>query len=87
MDVDSIPLAKLGEREIKPILDDEARQALTERTSTTRTTKGGQIVAAELSRQPCSAFELFDARPRRIENRSALGSGAISEVDELYSLT
>ena len=43
MDVDSIPLSKLGEREVNPILDDEVRQALTERASTTRTAKGGQI--------------------------------------------
>jgi hypothetical protein len=43
MDVNSIPLSKLGERDGEPILDDEARQALTERTSKTRTTKGGQI--------------------------------------------
>ena len=39
-DVDSIPLSKLGERETEPILDDEARQALTERTSTTRHDEG-----------------------------------------------
>ena len=84
MDVDSIPLSKLGEREIKPILDDEARQALTERTSTTRTTRAGKLHAAELSRLPCSAFELFDdARSRRIENRSALGSGCAFQVAEL----
>ena len=43
MDVDPIPLSKLGEREVNPILDDEVRQALTERASTTRTAKGGQI--------------------------------------------
>ena len=63
MGVDSIPLSKRGERELKPILDDEARQELTERTSTTRTTKGGQIVAAELSRQPCSALVAAQSNP------------------------
>jgi len=43
MDVDPIPHSKLGEREIERILDDEVRQALTERASTMRTAKGGQI--------------------------------------------
>jgi hypothetical protein len=47
MEVDSIPLSKL-EPEIEPILDGEARQALTERTSTTRTTKGGQIACRRI---------------------------------------
>ena len=74
MDVDPIPHSKLGERVVNPILDDEVSQVFRERASTMRTAKSGKLRAAELSRQPCSAFELFDAKPRRIENRSTLGS-------------
>jgi len=43
MDVDPIPHSKLGERVVNPILDDEVSQVFTERASTTRTAKGGQI--------------------------------------------
>jgi len=43
MDVDPIPHSKLGERVVNLILDDEVSQVFTERASTTRTAKGGQI--------------------------------------------
>jgi hypothetical protein len=76
MDVDSIPLSKLGEREIKAILDDEARQALTGWTSTARTTKGGQIACRRVV--PATLWN-FSIRGRDESKINRFRSRTISE--------